>query len=140
MIEILGNERIGANDQRISRARRGAVRNAGERQAGVFDFVDLRDIAQQDVPHQIVDVLHQLVLTVVGLSSGSSGGRRARSRRIGWSGRCSSAAASLSKRGGGEANDQIEETHGYRSDGALRTLEQARRLFYAITLRNAALN
>ena len=51
-----------------------------------------------------------------------------------------SAAASLSKRGGGEANDQIEETHGYRSDGALRTLEQARRLFYAITLRNAALN
>ncbi len=34
------------------------IRDARGRQAGVLDFVDLRDIAQQHVPHQVVDVLH----------------------------------------------------------------------------------
>jgi hypothetical protein len=85
LIETLGDKRIRPNDQRIRGARRFGIRDVSGREAGVFDLIDLGDIPQQHVPHQVVDVLHQLVLTLVGdrcCAGGWSGGSLGRRRRL----------------------------------------------------------
>src|SRR5215813_12471752 len=60
-VQILRNERIGADDERVPRTGSAGVRISRRRQAGVFDLIDLRDIAQQQAPHYIVDMLEQFV-------------------------------------------------------------------------------
>ncbi len=61
-IQILGDKRVGVNDQRICRARRFRIRHVRWRGAGVFDLVDFGDIGKAYEPEDVFHALEDLVV------------------------------------------------------------------------------
>ena len=61
-VQILGNEGVRADDQRIAGARGPRVADMRRRQAGVLHLVDVGDIVEHDVPHQVVDPLEHFIV------------------------------------------------------------------------------